>query len=124
MLLSNKLDFIKMSKVGAELLAIGSPQKRCILDETRTERIIHPLESISYLKIDRDNFVTFECADENRIITVQQEYSREDQNTGEETNFDKIYSIKIHEITLRELLLFKSLYVSRTQSDIVQLVQD
>jgi len=74
------------------------------------------------LKVDGDNYILFECAEEDRTISIQQEYSLKSAETGEETQFDKIYSIKIHEITLRELLLFESLYVCRTQSDIVNLV--
>jgi hypothetical protein len=66
------------------------------------------------LKIDPDNFVLFECADQNRIISIVQEYSRHDAESGEETQFERIYSIKISEITLRELLLFCSLYISAT----------
>jgi len=42
----------------------------------------------------------------------------------EETEFEQIYNIKIWEITLRELLLYNSLYVCKTQSDIVDLVND
>jgi hypothetical protein len=41
-----------------------------------------------------------------------------------ETEFELIFNIKIWEITLRELLLFNSIYVCKTQSDIVDLVND
>ena len=68
--------------------------------------IVHSLESVQYLKIDNDNFVLFECADQGRVISIVQEYSRRDAESGEETNFERIYSIKIETITLRELLLF------------------
>lgn len=109
-----------------------------IVDDLGNDRILHSLESVNYLKIDPDNFITFECADENKIISVYQEYSKflyddaqkqdganeANQETNYETNYEKIYSIQLHDLTLRELLLFKSLYVSKTQSDIVQLVKD
>jgi hypothetical protein len=39
------------------------------------------------------------------------------------TIYESIYKIKIHEITLRELLIFQSFYVSKTASDIVYLIQ-
>lgn len=42
---------------------------------------------------------------------------------GNETEYENIYNIRIHEITLRELLLFQSLYVCNTLSDILTLVQ-
>lgn len=31
--------------------------------------------------------------------------------------YDEIYKIKIHEVTLRELLILQSFYVSKTQSE-------
>ena len=37
--------------------------------------------------------------------------------------YDEIYKIKIHEITLRELLILQSFYICKTQSDIVNLVK-
>lgn len=33
--------------------------------------MIHSLESVDYLKIDSENLVLFECADDDRIITIQ-----------------------------------------------------
>lgn len=61
-------------------------------------------------------------SDENKVISISQE-SMIKTSSGEETQYDTIYRIKVHEITLRELLLFQSLYVSKTQSDIVALVK-
>jgi hypothetical protein len=119
-LLKNASDFLKLSKNGAEILGLGRVPKRKVKDR----QIVHSLESVNYLKIDPDNFVLFECADQTRIISIVQEYSRHDAESGEETQFERIYSIKISEITLRELLLFCSLYISATQSDIVALVRD
>lgn len=119
LLLHNRDDFLKLSKSGAEIIALGSEQKRHIVDDLKNDRFLHSLESVNYLKIDPENFITFECADDNKIISVYQEFSKEEPGGGEnetevETDYDKIYSIKLHDITLRELLLFKSLYVSKT----------
>ena len=41
-----------------------------------------------------------------------------------ETVFKDLYKVKIHSITLRELLLLQSIYVCNTQTDIVNLVKD
>ena len=86
--------------------------------------MVHSLESVNYLKVSKGNFVLFECSDEDRVISIQQEFEKQNIQSGEETSYDTIYRIQIHEITLRELLLFQSLYVCKTQSDIVQLVED
>lgn len=97
-------------------------QKREIVDDLKNDRIVHSLESVNYLKIDAENFITFECADENKIISVFQEYDKEEpgkkdsgnDNNERETAYEPILSIKLHDLSLRELLLFKSLYVSKT----------
>jgi len=70
MLLTNRNDFLKLSKAGAEIIALGSEPKRMITDDLNNDHVLHSLESVNYLKIDPENFVTFECADENRIISV------------------------------------------------------
>jgi hypothetical protein len=84
--------------------------------------MLHYLESANYLKIDPTNFIFFEFAQEKKIINIQQQYTRENSKTGEETDFEPIYKVRVHEITLRELLLFKSFYVTKKQSDILKLV--
>jgi hypothetical protein len=68
--------------------------------------MIHSLESVNYLKVDKRNFILFKCAEDERVIEIQQEFEKEDKISGEETSYDLVYAIKIHDITLRELLLF------------------
>jgi hypothetical protein len=91
--------------------------------------MLHSLESIDFLKVDPENYILFECADEEKVISVEQEFHKgrtdnEEDEAASETKYDNIYSIKLYTITLRELLLFHSLYVCKTQSDIVELVED
>ena len=123
-MLSDKKDFIALNKTGLNIIALGAIDKREVLDTNGSERMIHSLESVNYLKVNKGNFVLFSCADEDRVIAIEQEFEKLNQSSGEETSYEAIYSIKLHEITLRELLLFQSLYVCKTQSDIVQLVED
>ena len=85
--------------------------------------MIHPLESANYLKVDRDNFIQFEFAGQKKVINIIQQYSKQNSKTGDETAYDGIYKVRINDITLRELLLFQSLYVCSTQSDILKLVK-
>ena len=63
---------------------------------------------MSFLKIDPKNHLNFHCQDyNNRIISVEDEYQKQDL-----TNYyDSIYKIKIHEVTLRELLIMQSFYL-------------
>jgi hypothetical protein len=73
--------------------------------------MLHSLESVDFLKVDPENYILFECADEEKVISVEQEFSKgktdiEEENGSSETKYDNIYSIKLYTITLRELLLF------------------
>lgn len=88
--------------------------------------MIHSLESVNFLKLDSKNYVLFECAKpEARIISIDQEYIKGDANTGvEEASFWPLYKVKLHQITLRELMLFQSLYVCKTLSEIIDIVND
>ena len=76
--------------------------------------MIHSLESTNYLKIDAKNLIQFQFAGDIKVINITQQYTKKNAKTGDETGFEDIYSIRIHTITLRELLLFQSLYVSNT----------
>ena len=41
-----------------------------------------------------------------------------------ETKFHNVYKVKFTEITLRELLLFSSLYVCKTLTEIIDIVDE
>ena len=84
---------------------MGSLQKRLIKDENQKERMIHSLESVNFLKVDPQNYIVFQFADEVKIISVQQEFQKIDQKQGEQTDFESVYNIKVFEPTLRELLI-------------------
>lgn len=47
-----------------------------------------------------------------------------DMAKDEETMFEKIYKIKIWNTTLRELMIFRSLYLSQSTSAIIDIVND
>lgn len=56
-----------------------------------------------------------------------QEYEKEVTVSGKktfQTDFTTLYNIKLEKITLRELLLFSSLYVSKTLTDLNDIVND
>jgi hypothetical protein len=81
------------------------------------------LESQNFLKVDKNNYLLFECGKPSqRIISIQQEYVKGDVQSGDEAAFWNLYNVKLHEVTLRELLLFNSLYVCKTLSEIVDIV--
>lgn len=86
--------------------------------------MIHSLNSLTYLKLEKINFINFKWQSyDNRIVSVEQEWKENEGTEEVSTNYDRIYEIKIHEITLRELLILQSFYLSKSQKDLSALVQ-
>ena len=126
LLLHKNKDFITVNKQGMQVLCLGTVERRAIKDSDGIDRMIHSLESVNFLKLDKNNYVLFECAKPDmRIISIDQEYIKGDSSTGvDEASFWPLYKVKLHEITLRELMLFQSLYVCKTLSEIIDIVND
>jgi len=121
--LSKNKDFVTINREGINVITLNANDRRAVTACNGQEQMIHSLASTNYLKIETSNFILFEFATDNKVVSIMHEYSTEDATTGEETHFESIYKIRLHDITLRELLLFQSLYVCRTQSDILELVK-
>ena len=122
--LKDNLDFVTMSRNGLQVLSLGSHEKKPINSTTGIQRMCHSLESFNFLKIDPDNFMEFECAQPgSRILTVSQEYTKGSEGS-KETAFWQLYKLKLYEFTLRELLLIQSIYWTKTQKAIVDIIND
>jgi hypothetical protein len=61
-LLNKNKDFVTLGKTGMEVLSLGSKEKRIIVDMDGIDRMIHSLESYNFLKVDKNNYLLFECA--------------------------------------------------------------
>jgi len=87
------------------VLSMGSDEQRVIEDNNGVHRMIHSLESCNFLKVDKENFLVFECAkSSNRIVSINQEYVKKgdgESGSGDETLFTNLLNVKIHEVTLR-----------------------
>ena len=90
------------------------------------DRMLHSIDSMSFLKVDNVNFIHFAMQNmDKREIQIQQEFYNGDIGKEEDENkFMKLYSIKLWAVTLRELLLFKSLYYCKTQEEIFKLIKE
>jgi len=56
------------------IVALSSEAKKMVTDSNKDKKVIHSLDSLSYLKVDPLNFLNFRCQDyDNRIISVEQE---------------------------------------------------
>jgi hypothetical protein len=49
-----------INRDGISVISLAAGQKRTIKDFNGQEKMIHPLESANYLKVDGDNFINFE----------------------------------------------------------------
>jgi len=96
-------------------MQLSSQEKKIIPFEDAPDQLAHSMSSMDYLKIDEyKNFIFFEFASETKTISIMQQFTKNGDSTGEETNFESIYKIKIYKPTLRELLIFNSFYVCPT----------
>jgi hypothetical protein len=48
-----------INRDGISVMALGSEGKRSIKAQNGQEKMIHPLESTSYLKVESDNYITY-----------------------------------------------------------------
>jgi len=105
-------DFITFNKDGINVVGLDSIHRRAIKDSDGTDKIIHSLESMNYLKIDHDNHLNYSCQKHSkREIQIEQEFYHGDLgNLDNHTHFQNLYNIKICQPTLRELLVYKSVY--------------
>ena len=56
--------------------------------------MIHSLESCNFFKVDKNNFLVFECAkDSNKIVSINNEYVKKGDGGGDETIFDNILNV-------------------------------
>ena len=123
-------DFLIISNQGINVIAIGNKEARVIEDAEKFKRKIHSLGSCNYLKVEPEQHILFACQYyDNRQICIQDQYqtpfvSKNEESTdfGDQTKFEDVYKIKLHDITLRELLLVQSLYSCTTPSEISHLV--
>lgn len=52
-------EYVMINKDGISAISLGNSGKRSIKDYSGQEKMIHPLESVNYLKVDPDNFISF-----------------------------------------------------------------
>ena len=58
------------------MLGLGSEEQKALKDSLGFNKIMHSLDSLSYLKVDQLNFINFKCQDyENRVMSIEQEWS-------------------------------------------------
>jgi len=59
-----------INRDGISVISLGSSLKRSIKDSSGQEKMIHPLESTNYLKVDKDNFIQFDFSGQKKVINI------------------------------------------------------
>jgi len=61
--ITNKMsDFVMINREGINVISLGSTEKRPMKDGEGLDRMIHSLESVNYLKVEKSNSLYFACA--------------------------------------------------------------
>lgn len=103
------------------VIALGNEDKKLLMDLYDDPKILHSLDSLNFLKCDQLNYLNFECQQyDNRVISIEQEWLDKDTNLN---HYDDIYKIKLYEVSLMELLILLSFYVTKNQSEVNHLIK-
>lgn len=71
-MLDKSKDLITFSKAGMHVLSLGMKEKREVTDNEGFDRMIHSLESCNFLKLNKNNYLLFECARPGtRVVSIQ-----------------------------------------------------
>ena len=79
-LLAKQKDIVNVSERGISVLDVGLSHlsdKRVVenQDHPGNFQLMHCLESFDFLKLEKSNFIMFECQDTNhKVFKIQQEY--------------------------------------------------
>ena len=69
-ILEKSHDLVILQKTGLSLIPLGTQDKRILKDEDGNEKAVHSLQSMNYLKVDTSNYILFECAEGDILISV------------------------------------------------------
>lgn len=118
-MLTDSQDMITLNRDGVSVSALGFGHKKAYKDDKGDDIMIHPYESYNHLKISPNNYLLYSCQNlEKQEIQIWQEYLiGQGENTS--TKLEKVYSVPLYQITLREILLCQSLYYSKTLDQLI-----
>lgn len=106
-------DFVIFTKEGMQILNMSQVPRKVIRDYQKQKTVLHSLDSPSFLKLEPSNFIHLKYfQDDDREIIIYQEYQRK-VGTKKETRYDKIYSLRISDVSLRELNIMQGFYICK-----------
>lgn len=112
-------DYILLSQGGINVLTLNrNVESKKFKDNENQIHMLHSMSSCDYLKLDKQNCIFFECAQEEKILKIQSQY----KSKRGENRFEDIYKIKICSMNIRQLLLTQSIFHCDTSLDVLKLV--
>ena len=116
-------DFIILNRDGTSFIPLGdNTDRRAIENRNDTMRMVHSLNSASFLKIEDSNMIQFErpmVGENNRVVQIQEQHYDAQGNTY----YDEIFRLNMQEMNLIELLLIQSVFNCETSVEIMDLIK-
>ena len=76
-MLKDSKNFLTLSKQGICVVSLGSRHKTEVIDSDNQMWFMHSFDSMSYLKVEPGNMISFYCQDtSNRQLVIEHEYKR------------------------------------------------
>jgi hypothetical protein len=87
-MLRDSKNFLTLSKQGVCVVSLGSRHKIEVVDGDNHLWMMHSFESMSYLKIEPSNMISFYCQDSNnRQLAIEHEYKCHEGTHNQSTHF-------------------------------------
>ena len=68
--MSKNKDFVTINRERINVLSLSNQDKRIITADSGQEKMIHSLGSTNFLKVEPSNFLTFEFATDQKVISI------------------------------------------------------
>jgi hypothetical protein len=65
-----------INRDGLSVMSLGSDGKKNVTSQNGQEKMIHPLETTNYLKVESDNFIQFSFSGKEKIIHILQQFNK------------------------------------------------
>lgn len=118
-------DFVILNKEGINFIRLDPNNPRKAFDsreEEGTEKMVHSLGSMNYLKVEPGNMLYFEnkLQNDDTLVYIQQQYTDLDGNM----QYEDIFKIKLQSMDLENLILFQSLFLIESSQEILNLISN
>ena len=113
-------DYIIVNKDGMNFIRLDTKvSRRSIKDKDGSSSMVHSLESMNYLKIEKGNMILFDNIDPGYTeLQIQQQQTDLHANTS----YEVIFKIKLEAMKLQDLILIQSIFLLDSCQDILRMI--